>query len=221
MPIKMKLFAPHSAVVELSEKFNHRFTGVSVRIADEFFTDNTIKSIYEPTDGKSKATITIYIKAHENIDDIKSSLQMHLLGSHLLNVYTPEEKANVLSSIIQSRYEEPLRPGWYWADKYLVGKTDEEKAEQIFLFAAQVVDPDRAPKPTDERPSELVGSVTLDGLENEILQTASEIKHQHRADTTFTPQTKVDFSQLVGLDEAIIEKNEDPTKNTGVTRFKI
>jgi putative DNA primase/helicase len=75
-------------------------------------------------------------------DEFKRSLRHEILGHFGLNTFSPGDKRAVLTAIIDARTQSGLDKFWAHVDRHYPGLDDMRKAEEVFAFACEDIDPD-------------------------------------------------------------------------------
>ena len=82
-----------------------------------------------------------------NTDEFEGTLRHEVLGHFGLRTFTPDEKAGVLTAIIEARDQPVLRGLWRKIDKLYEGQPEDVRAEEVYSFMAEAIRPDRQVDP--------------------------------------------------------------------------
>lgn len=85
----------------------------------------------------------LFATANFDTDEkFRRSLRHEILGHFGINTFNPTEKRAVLKTIIEARKSPDVMPLWQEVDELYVGISDIRKAEELFAFACEMIDPD-------------------------------------------------------------------------------
>ncbi|MGP5424741.1 hypothetical protein [Pseudomonas helleri] len=86
----------------------------------------------------------LFATANFDTDEkFRRSLRHEILGHFGINTFKPEEKRAILEVIIEARTAPDVMPLWQEVDELYVGISELRKAEVLFAFACEVIDPDK------------------------------------------------------------------------------
>lgn len=86
----------------------------------------------------------LFAAANFDTDEkFRRSLRHEILGHFGINTFKPEEKRAILEVIIEARNAPDVMPLWQEVDELYLGISDIRKAEELFAFACEVIDPDK------------------------------------------------------------------------------
>jgi hypothetical protein len=207
------------AALGISNTINNA-ADINFRVRPASVSNTDLMSSYHEATPNNKALITIYNANHDNVGDIKRSIQRELLGNHLFHVYTEEERQNLILSIVSSQSDPSVAPGWQWAQVHCPNESLATQSRTIFSLIAETVD---LLEPVDHlttRPTQTPGVFTLSELQKEIRLTAEELKEHSRFDNTFSPIQGRELDGLSGIDEISFNDANEPEQKESVIRFR-
>jgi len=76
-------------------------------------------------------------------DEFKGTLRHEVLGHFGINTFTADEKAGVLTAIVEARDQPVLRGLWRKLDKLYEDQPERIRAEEVFAFTCEAIRPDR------------------------------------------------------------------------------
>ena len=74
-------------------------------------------------------------------EKFETTLRHEILGHFGINTFNPSEKRAVLNAIIEARSEVGLETLWGYVDRLYPALTDMRKAEEVYAFACEAIDP--------------------------------------------------------------------------------
>lgn len=73
----------------------------------------------------------------DNEEAAKRAIRHELLGHYALNTFTPDQKRDLLTSVLETQQEPTLKPIWDKVNKHYADKTPLGRAEEVFAFVAE------------------------------------------------------------------------------------
>lgn len=92
-----------------------------------------IEGAYHP----AKRFITLVASNLDNEEAAKRTIRHELLGHYGLNTFTPDQKRDLLTSVLATQNEPTLKPVWDQVNKHYAQKSPLERAEEVFAFVAE------------------------------------------------------------------------------------
>ena len=120
---------------------------------------NTQEELYGPEATKEKAGTILGAFCPErrqadfaasnfrDADEFKGTLRHEVLGHFGINTFTADEKAGVLTAIVEARDQPVLRGLWRKIDKLYEDRPERIRAEEVFAFTCEAIRPDRPVDP--------------------------------------------------------------------------
>lgn len=120
---------------------------------------NTQEELYGPEATKEKAGTILGAFCPErrqadfaasnfrDADEFKGTLRHEVLGHFGINTFTADEKAGVLTAIVEARDQPVLRGLWRKIDKLYEDRPERIRAEEVFAFTCEAIRPDRPVNP--------------------------------------------------------------------------
>lgn len=97
----------------------------------------TIYGSFHPRQGRS-----LYAAANFSTDhEFRRSLRHEILGHFGINTFNRSEKRSLLDAIVDARAVPSLAPLWQHVDRHYSGMSDSRKAEEVFAFACERIEP--------------------------------------------------------------------------------
>lgn len=153
------------------------------------------KAAYRPyvssIDGKN-GCIDIVASRHQDLEDVRQSLNHEILGHYALNTYKPYEKKLLLNSIISSKNE--LKEYWDIIKEVYPQETKYRQAEEVYCLMAETIRPEQHLGITSIREKGMdafrisaqfnLKPLQAKDLENVVLMTAEGISDSSRQQQT-------------------------------------
>lgn len=92
-----------------------------------------IEGAYHP----AQRFITLVAANLDNEEAARRTIRHELLGHYALNTFTPDQKRDLLTSVLESQTEPTLKPIWDKVNKHYSEKSPLERAEEVFAFVAE------------------------------------------------------------------------------------
>lgn len=97
----------------------------------------TIFGSYSPCEGRARFAAANFPTHHE----FRRSLRHEILGHFGINTFNRSEKRALLDAIVEARAVPSLGPLWQHVDRHYPGMSDSRKAEEVFAFACERIEP--------------------------------------------------------------------------------
>ena len=126
---------------------------------------NTQEELYGPENTKEKAGTILGAFCPEqrqadfaasnfrDTDEFKGTLRHEVLGHFGINTFTADEKAGVLTAIVEARDQPVLRGLWRKIDRLYEDRPERIRAEEVFAFTCEAIRPDRPVDPIEAEKS--------------------------------------------------------------------
>jgi hypothetical protein len=133
--------------------------------------------------------------------DFKETLRHEILGHYGINTFNPGEKQLVLNAVHEARNQPGMHELWAAADRDYADKTDPEKAEEVYCFVCEGIDP---AQPVDKALGEQAlrailfhntrtKPMQLDDLSNIASMVAEGLRDRTRTQQTFPSNPRLQF----------------------------
>ncbi|WP_339145284.1 zincin-like metallopeptidase domain-containing protein [Pseudoalteromonas galatheae] len=93
----------------------------------------TIEGAYHP----ASRFITLITSNLDNEEAAKRTIRHELLGHYGLNTFKPDEKMDLLTSVLETQEEKSLKHIWDNVNNFYGSKSPLERAEEVFAFVAE------------------------------------------------------------------------------------
>lgn len=120
--------------------FRIRDTEAEMNYPDIYNNKAAYQPYIKPIDGKN-GCIDIVASQHQDIEDVRQSLNHEILGHYALNTYKPHEKKLLLNSIISSKNE--LKEYWDAIKEAYPYETKYRQAEEVYCLVAEKIKPEQ------------------------------------------------------------------------------
>ena len=97
----------------------------------------TIFGSYSPCEGRARFAAANFSTHHQ----FRRSLRHEILGHFGINTFNRGEKRALLDAIVEARAVPSLGPLWQHVDRHYPGMSDSRKAEEVFAFACERIEP--------------------------------------------------------------------------------
>lgn len=162
---------------------------------------NTQEELYGPENTKEKAGTILGAFCPEqrqadfaasnfrDTDEFKGTLRHEVLGHFGINTFTADEKAGVLTAIVEARDQPVLRGLWRKIDRLYEEKPERIRAEEVYAFMSEAIRPDRQVDPIEAEKSyrEVCVERTRPMTERDLINITSMVAQGMR-DRTREPQ---------------------------------
>lgn len=134
-------------------------------------------------------------------DDFKRTLRHEILGHFGINTFKPEEKRAILDRLIEARNEPVIAQIWVEVDRAYVGMSELRKAEEVFAFACETIEPhlrinaSAGVKSFDDTCLSKLRPLTLADLDNITTMVAEGLHDRSRSQQTFPASDSAQFKQ--------------------------
>jgi len=134
-------------------------------------------------------------------DQFERTLRHEILGHFGINTFNPSEKRAVLNAIIEARSEVGLERLWAYVDRLYPDLSDMRKAEEVYAFACEAIDPsDRSAAIKGQQSYEDVcvsrtRAMRISDLINLTTMVAEGLHDRTRSQQTFPSDDSAQFKQ--------------------------
>lgn len=221
MPLK-KLLRTEYTAIGLSEMLGSN-ADINFRVRAQSLENPEMQSTYTKASVNNKALITIYNVPHEEVGAIRRSIQRELLGNHFFNILNNDERENLVTSIVQSKADASVAPGWAWVKENFPNESLIDQSRIIFGLVAETIDLLEPAEELTIRPTQSAGIYSLQDLQKEIRICAEEIKENSRFDCTFSSSKnrQSPLEGLNGIDDISFDDDTNHYHNEDVIIYKV
>jgi putative DNA primase/helicase len=134
-------------------------------------------------------------------EKFETTLRHEILGHFGINTFSPSEKRAVLNAIIEARSEVGLETLWAYVDRLYPDLSDMRKAEEVYAFACEAIDPsDRSAAIKGQQSYEDVcvsrtRAMRISDLINLTTMVAEGLHDRTRSQQTFPSDDSAQFKQ--------------------------